>query len=52
MYLYLKCNVKLSTWNKKIKVINQHKNDTCNVQSLEKDFYLGTFGSFDYVFTH
>jgi len=24
----------------------------CHVQSLEKDFYLGTFGSFDYDFTH
>jgi hypothetical protein len=36
---------------KKKKVINQHRNDMCHVQSLEKDFYLGTFGSFDCDFT-
>jgi hypothetical protein len=29
----------------KFKVINQHKIDTCHVQSLEKDFYLGTLSS-------
>jgi hypothetical protein len=51
MYLYLKCNVKKGTQNIKFKVINQHKNDTCHVQSLEKDFYLGTPSSFDCVFT-
>ncbi len=33
------------------KFINQCKNDTCHVQSLEKDFYLGTPGSFDHDFT-
>ncbi len=37
---------------KKVKVINQHKNDMCHAQSLEKDFYLGAFDSFDCVFTH
>jgi hypothetical protein len=36
--------------NTKFKVINQHKNDMCHVQSLKKEFYLGAFGSFDYVF--
>jgi hypothetical protein len=34
-----------------LKFINQCKNDTCHVQSLEKDFYLGTFGFFYYDFT-
>jgi hypothetical protein len=38
MYLYLKCNVKGVTWNANFKFINQHKNDMCYVQSLEKDF--------------
>jgi hypothetical protein len=38
--------------NTTFEVINQHKNKTCHVQSLEKDFYLGTLGSFNYVFTH
>ncbi len=37
---------------KKLKIINQHKNDMCHVQSLERDFYLGTPSSFDCVFTH
>ncbi len=37
--------------NTKFEVINQHKNDMCYVQSLKKDFYLGTIGSFDRVFT-
>ncbi len=41
MYLYLKCNVKWGTQNINFKIINQHKNDMCHVQSLEKDFYLG-----------
>jgi hypothetical protein len=31
--------------------INQHKNDTCHVKSLEKYFYLGALGFFDCVFT-
>jgi hypothetical protein len=51
MYLYLKCSVKGGIWNTNLKVINQHKNDTCHVQSLENDFYLDTFGSFDCVLT-
>jgi hypothetical protein len=51
MYLYLKCSVKGGTQNTNYKIINQNKNVTCHVQSLEKDFYLGTLGSFDYVFT-
>jgi hypothetical protein len=51
MYLYLKCNVKGGTQNINFKVINQHKNDMCHVQSLKKDFYLGTLGVFYYVFT-
>jgi hypothetical protein len=51
MYLYFKCNVKGGTQNTIFEFINQHKNDTCHVQSLEKDFYFGTLGSFDYVFT-
>jgi hypothetical protein len=51
MYLYLKCNVKRGIQNTKFKVINQHKNDMCHVQSLEKDFYLSAPNSFDYVFT-
>ncbi len=56
MYSYLKCNVKWSTQNIKFKVINQHKNDTCYVQSLEKDFYLTslvpltTFSPWGHVF--
>ncbi len=36
----------------KIKVINQHKNDMCHMQSLEKEFYLDALNSFDCVFTH
>jgi hypothetical protein len=51
MYLYLKCNVKWGIQNIKFKVINQHKNDTNHVQSLEKDFYLGALGSFHHDFT-
>jgi hypothetical protein len=51
MYLYLKCNVKRGTQNTNLKIINQHRNDTCHVQSLEKDFYLGAPCSFDSVFT-
>jgi hypothetical protein len=39
------------TQNINFKVINQQKNDTCHVKSLEKDCYLGALGSFDYVFT-
>jgi hypothetical protein len=31
MCLYLKCNVKWGIWNIRFKVINQHKNDTCDV---------------------
>ncbi len=36
--------------NKILYIINQHKNDTCHVQSLEKDFYLGVLDSLDHVF--
>jgi hypothetical protein len=50
MYLYLKCSVKGGTWNANFKFINQHKNNMCHVQSLEKDFYLGAPSSFDHVF--
>jgi len=32
--------------------MNQHKNNTYHVQSLEKDFYIGTPNFFDHVFTH
>jgi hypothetical protein len=49
MYLYLKCGDKGGTRNTNFKVINQHKNDTCHVQSLEYDFYFGALGSFDCV---
>ncbi len=28
------------------------QNDTCHVQSLKIDFYIGAFSSFDCVFTH
>ncbi len=31
MCLYLKCSVKWDTQNTKFKVINQHKNNTCQV---------------------
>jgi hypothetical protein len=32
---------------RKFKIIDQHMNSThCHMQSLEKDSYLGTFGSF------
>jgi hypothetical protein len=51
MYLYIICSVKGGTQNINFKAINQHKNDMCHVQSLEKDFYLGALGSFDHVFT-
>jgi hypothetical protein len=51
MYLYLKWSVKWGIRNTKFYVINQCKNDTCHVQSLEKDFYLGALGSFDRDFT-
>jgi hypothetical protein len=40
IYLYLKCNVTRGTRNIDCKVINQHKNDTCHVRSLEKSFTL------------
>ncbi len=52
MYLYLTCNVKWGTQNIKFKVINQHRNDMCHVQSLEKDFHINTLGPFDHAFTH
>jgi hypothetical protein len=32
------------------KIINQHKNDMCHVQSLEKDFYLDILGSHELCF--
>jgi hypothetical protein len=51
MHLYLKCNVKGGTQSTNFKVINQHKNDAWHVQTLEKDFYLGSPNSFDRVFT-
>jgi len=35
MYLYKTCNVKWGTQNINFKVIIQHENDTCHVQSLE-----------------
>jgi hypothetical protein len=51
MHLYFKCNVKEGTRNTNYEIVNQHKNDTCYVQSLEKNFYLGALSSFDHVFT-
>jgi hypothetical protein len=51
MYLYLKCSVKWGIQNIKFYVINQDMNDMYHVQSLEKDFNLGTLGSFDHDFT-
>jgi hypothetical protein len=51
MYLYLKCSVKWGIQNMKFKIIIQHKNDSCHVQSLEKDFYLGAPNCFNYAFT-
>jgi hypothetical protein len=41
MYLYQKCSLKANIWNKNFKVINQHNNNMCRGESLEKDFYLG-----------
>jgi hypothetical protein len=32
--------------------MDQFKNAMCDMQSLEKDFYLGVLGSFNCVFTH
>jgi hypothetical protein len=37
---------------KKIKIMNQFKNAMYDIQSLEKDFYLGVLGSFNCVFIH
>jgi hypothetical protein len=51
MYLYLTRSVQLGIQNTNFKAINQHTNEMCYVYSLEKDFYLGTLGSFCYVFT-
>jgi hypothetical protein len=51
MYLYLTCNVKIGIQNTNYKIINQHKNDTCHVQSLKKYFYFGSPKSFYHVFT-
>jgi hypothetical protein len=51
MYLYVTNIVKLDIPNTKFEVTNQHRNDMCHVQSLEKDFYLGAPSSFDYIFT-
>ncbi len=51
-YLYLKCSVNNGSQNTNYKIINQHINDTCHVQSLEKDFYLGAPSFFDCVFPH
>jgi hypothetical protein len=35
----------------KFKIINQYRNATCHMQSLETDFYFSAFNSFDYVCT-
>jgi hypothetical protein len=51
MYLYLTCNVKMGIQNTNYKIINQHKNDMCHVQPLEKYFYFGAPNSFYHVFT-
>ncbi len=51
MYSYLKCSIKWGTQNRKFKVRNQHKNETCHVQSLKKDFYLIALSSFNHVFS-
>jgi hypothetical protein len=51
MFLYLKCNFKWGTQNKKFKIIHQHKYDTCHVESLKKDFYLGAPCSSNYMFS-
>ncbi len=50
-YLYLTPNGKLNMKNTKFRIINQHKNAMCHIQSLENDFYLNALGSFDHVFT-
>ncbi len=52
IYVYLKCNVEGCTLKTIFQVIKQHKNNTCHVQSLERDFYLGAPGFVDCVFTH
>jgi len=41
---------KLSMENTNFRIINQHKNAMCHIQSLENDFYLSALGSFDHVF--
>jgi hypothetical protein len=51
VYFLIGLFFKLSIQNSKFKIIKQHKNDTCHVQSLENDYYLGNLGSFYYVFT-
>jgi len=52
IYLYLKCNVRWGIRNTNFKVINQHKNDMCHMQSLKMDFYFSALSSFDFVFNH
>jgi hypothetical protein len=50
MYLDFKWKVKGDP-KYKISSYNHHKNETCHVQYLEKDFYFGAPNSFDHVFT-
>jgi len=54
----LRCNKNIFIFNTqlkivyekcKYKIIDQHMNATFQMQSLKKDFNLGTFGSFYYV---
>jgi hypothetical protein len=42
---------KSSMENTKFRIINQHRNAMCHIQSLGNDFYLSALGSFDHVFT-
>jgi len=53
-----RCNKKIFIFNTqlkivyekcKYKIIDQHMNATCQMQSFEKNYNLGTFGSFYYV---
>jgi hypothetical protein len=41
---------KLSMENTKFRIINQHRNVMCHIQSLENDFYNSALGSFGHVF--
>jgi hypothetical protein len=51
MYLYLNFSVKWGIQNTNLSFIDQCKNDTCPVQSLKNDFYLGALRSSDCDFT-